>query len=192
MAILVIHERDNVAVTISDIKKGEKVAYGSSELTALENIDKGHKIALRDIEAGENVIKYGFAIGKTNTAVKAGQWLHTHNVKTNLGEVLDYQYSPDPVYHAVSGQCGKTFRGYRRDDGTVGIRNEVWIIPTVSCVNRAAQLIAKTAQADLRCRMLTAFTSSPILTAALSWAMIIGQPAKFLLIWLIILMRVQY
>lgn len=149
MAILVIHERDNVAVTISDIKKGEKVTYGALELTALEDIDKGHKIALRDIEAGENVIKYGFAIGKTNTPVKAGQWLHTHNVKTNLGEVLDYQYSPEPVYHAVSGQCGKSFRGYRRSNGTVGIRNEVWIIPTVSCVNRAAQLIARTAQADL-------------------------------------------
>lgn len=149
MAILVIHDRDNVAVTISDIKKGEWISCGTIGLTALEDIDKGHKIALRDIAAGEDIMKYGFAIGKAAAPVKAGQWLHTHNVKTNLGEMLEYQYTPEPAYHAQSGQCSKTFSGYRRPDGSVGIRNEVWIIPTVSCVNRAAQLIAKAAQDQL-------------------------------------------
>jgi altronate hydrolase len=149
MAILVIHERDNVAVTIGDIKKGEMVAYGSAKLVAQEDVDKGHKIAIRDIEAGENVVKYGFAIGKATCPVKAGQWLHTHNVKTNLGDVLDYQYLPESGHLTVPKQCGKTFSGYRRSGGGIGIRNEVWIIPTVSCVNRAAQLIAKSAQANL-------------------------------------------
>lgn len=145
MAVLTIHDRDNVAVTLTDIKKGDMVTAGSITLQALEDIDRGHKFALRPISTGENVIKYGFPIGRVTTDIAAGQWLHSHNVVTNLGDLLEYQYQPQ-AHSDAAWSCDKTFAGYRRADGRVGVRNEVWIIPTVSCVNRAAQLIAKSAQ----------------------------------------------
>ena len=144
MAIVIIHEQDNVAVTIKPVKKGQTVSYGGHDLIVQEDIDKGHKLALRNIAAGENIVKYGFPIGHAVQAVAAGHWLHTHNIKTNLGDILEYKYEPTPPYAAGREQCDKTFRGYKREDGRVGTRNEVWIIPTVSCVNRTAQLLAKT------------------------------------------------
>ena len=142
MSLLKIHEADNVAVTLDDVKKGEQLTVGSVALTALENIDKGHKIALRDLKENEHIIKYGFPIGHVVRDVEAGSWVHAHNIKTNLGDMLEYTYEPDlPQEQSVT--CNQTFKGYRREDGRVGVRNEIWIIPTVSCVNRAAQLLAK-------------------------------------------------
>jgi len=142
MSLLKIHEADNVAVTLDDIKKGEQLTVGSVALTALEDIDKGHKIALRDLKENEHIIKYGFPIGHVVRDVEAGSWVHAHNIKTNLGDMLEYTYEPDlPQEQSVT--CNQTFKGFRREDGRVGVRNEIWIIPTVSCVNRAAQLLAK-------------------------------------------------
>ena len=146
MSILVIHEQDNVAVVTSPVAKGEIVQHGHHAVVACEDIDRGHKMALRDIAAGENVVKYGFPIGRAIAAVPAGGWVHTHNLQTNLGEQLEYRYEPIEICPTGSSQCGRSFRGYRRSDGGVGIRNEVWIIPTVSCVNRTAQLLAKAGQ----------------------------------------------
>ena len=93
--------------------------------------ESSHKIALADIKEGEKVIKYGFPIGVAKQDIKAGSWVHVHNVKTGLGDVLDYEYNPsgselEPTEHAH-------FMGYRREDGRVGVRNEIWIIPTVGC-----------------------------------------------------------
>ena len=142
MSLLKIHEADNVAVTLDDVKKGEQLTVGSTALTALEDIDKGHKIALRDLKENEHIIKYGFPIGHVVRDVEAGSWVHAHNIKTNLGDMLEYTYEPDlPQEQSVT--CNQTFKGFRREDGRVGVRNEIWIIPTVSCVNRAAQLLAK-------------------------------------------------
>ncbi|EIW26256.1 UxaA family hydrolase [Pelosinus fermentans] len=142
MSLLKIHEADNVAVTLDDVKKGEQLTVGSVVLTALEDIDKGHKIALRDLKENEHIIKYGFPIGHVVRDVEAGSWVHAHNIKTNLGDMLEYTYEPDlPQEQSVT--CNQTFKGFRREDGRVGVRNEIWIIPTVSCVNRAAQLLAK-------------------------------------------------
>lgn len=143
MAILVIHELDNAAVTIAPVKKGDTVSYGGHTVLIQEDIDKGHKVALRDIEAGENVVKYGFPIGYTISPVSAGAWIHTHNLKTNLGELLDYRYEPAALRDQGTVSSCRTFAGYRRSDGRVGVRNEVWIIPTVGCVNRTAELLAK-------------------------------------------------
>jgi altronate hydrolase len=142
MSLLKIHEADNVAVTLDDVKKGEQLTVGSVALTALEDIDKGHKIALCDLKENEHIIKYGFPIGHVVRDVEAGSWVHAHNIKTNLGDMLEYTYEPDlPQEQSVT--CNQTFKGFRREDGRVGVRNEIWIIPTVSCVNRAAQLLAK-------------------------------------------------
>lgn len=144
MAILKIHEKDNVAVALDTIQEGETVAAGSISVKALENIDKGHKIALRDIKQGENIIKYGFPIGHATTDIKAGQWVHTHNVKTNLGEISNYEYTPH-LSNIQKVETDIAFKGFIREDGRVGVRNEIWIIPTVGCVNRNANIIAQMA-----------------------------------------------
>lgn len=128
MSQLRIHEKDNVAVVLEP-------AQGSEA-------GRGHKVALADIRAGENIIKYGFPIGHATVDIKAGDWVHTHNIKTNLGEILDYQYQPEAVGEPVSREC-PVFQGYRRADGRVGVRNEVWIIPTVSCVNQNIRMITE-------------------------------------------------
>ena len=107
--------------------------------------DDGHKYALRDIAEGENVIKYGMPIGHATCAIKKGEHVHVHNVKTNLGEVLEYRYEPDEA--AIKGwktvEPKETFLGYRHPDGRVGIRNDIWVIPLVGCVNRLAERLAQ-------------------------------------------------
>ncbi len=107
--------------------------------------DDGHKYALRDIAEGENVIKYGMPIGHATCAIKKGEHVHAHNVKTNLGEVLEYKYEPDEA--AINGwktvEPKETFLGYRHPDGRVGIRNDIWVIPLVGCVNRLAERLAQ-------------------------------------------------
>ena len=100
----------------------------------------GHKYALRDLACSENVIKYGMPIGHTLCEVKAGEHVHTHNTATNLSGVLDYTYEPD--FKELSIKCDHTFSGYRRPDGQVGIRNDLWVIPTVACVNKLARRLA--------------------------------------------------
>ena len=142
MPPLKIHPNDNVAVAIEAISKDESLLLGSFCLISRENIDKGHKIALTNIKTGDHIIKYGFPIGHAIADIKAGEWIHTHNIKTNLGEILDYKYHPE-VKDKLAAITGKTFAGFRRPNGRVGVRNEIWIIPTVSCVNRNIQLIAK-------------------------------------------------
>ena len=99
---------------------------------------------MEDISIGANIVKYGFPIGHATQEVKMGDWIHSHNVKTNLGEILDYQYRPEGK-ESTSQPMPKSFKGYRRQNGKVGVRNEIWIIPTVGCVNRIAQLIARDA-----------------------------------------------
>lgn len=105
------------------------------------NLENGHKYALRDIAQGENVIKYGNPIGHATAPIKAGDHVHTHNVATNLSDNLTYTYVPDNLLFPITGS-GRTFKGYLRPNGDVGIRNEIWIIGTVGCVNRIAQRLA--------------------------------------------------
>lgn len=127
-----IHEKDNVAVVLQPAEGAEA--------------GRGHKVALTDIAAGEHIIKYGFPIGHATTDIKAGEWVHTHNIKTNLGDILEYQYQHEPAAAQAVYEC-PAFQGYRRPGGQVGIRNEVWIIPTVSCVNQNIRLMARQAAA---------------------------------------------
>jgi altronate hydrolase len=104
-------------------------------------IPAGHKFALADLEQGTPVIKYGFRIGITTAPVKKGEWIHTHNLKTGLGDLLDYNYEPNLPEEKTTEDV--TFMGYNRKNGKVGVRNEVWIIPTVGCVNNVASKIAE-------------------------------------------------
>lgn len=106
------------------------------------NLENGHKYAICDIKCGENVIKYGNPIGHATCDIKKGEHVHTHNVKTNLSRIFDYEYSGEyPPIERKS--CDKTFMGYLRENGDIGIRNEIWIINTVGCVNKVAKKLSE-------------------------------------------------
>ena len=132
-----INENDNVAVALTDIKKGEVIG----ELTAKGDIPFGHKILLSDVKQGDNIIKYGYPIGHAKCDILAGDYVHEHNLKTNLKGKIQGIYTNGNVYAPKSD--GKTFLGYKRSDGKVGTRNEIWIIPTVGCVNKTAVALEK-------------------------------------------------
>ena len=136
-----INVADNVAVALAGIKKGENV-FG---VTATSNILPGHKIALIDIESGQNVIKFGNPIGIATTLISQGEFVHTHNIKTGLEGLEEYVYSPSPQVTKHLSKSNVTFMGYERKNGLVGIRNEIWIINTVGCVNKIAERLAEIA-----------------------------------------------
>lgn len=153
-----IHENDKVVVALKTIPQGEtltvEVQGETRQITALEEIPAGHKMAICDISAGEEIVKYGSRIGNAKEDIQAGQWIHTHNIKTALGDLLEYTYEPvkqtEPPADGWDSEAGKegqeaAFLGYNRPDGKVGVRNEIWIIPTVGCVNNVAQAIARQA-----------------------------------------------
>ena len=118
-ALLVINKLDNVGINLAD----------------------GHKYALRAIKAGENVIKYGQPIGHATSDIAEGEHVHTHNVKTNLSGKLEYTYEKAECYDEKI-DSDMTFMGYVREDGQVGIRNDIWIVNTVGCVNKIAEKLA--------------------------------------------------
>ncbi|MBQ9860123.1 MAG: altronate dehydratase [Clostridia bacterium] len=105
------------------------------------NLADGHKYAAQDIAAGENIIKYGSPIGHATVPIAKGEHVHTHNVKTNLAGNLEYTYSYKD-YGIQPVDSALTFMGYRRENGDVGIRNEVWIVNTVGCVNKIAERLS--------------------------------------------------
>ena len=141
MDTIKIHPLDNVAVALHDIKSDSIVEADGVKISVSEDVNRGHKIALRDIKKGDPVIKYGCRIGLAGEDIKAGSFVHTHNVRTALSEEETYTYEPVSYEHP---SCGSgTFMGYRRKGGSVGIRNELWIIPTVGCVNSVAESLVR-------------------------------------------------
>ena len=139
-----ITPKDMVAVALQALTAGETVDYGAGRVTLKGDIPMGHKVALRDIIKGEPVIKYGFPIGSATEDIPAGGHVHVHNIHTLLSGTLEYEYHPS--HPALAQKTPVTFPGYPRKLGRPGIRNELWIIPTVGCVNDIAQALAKDAQ----------------------------------------------
>ncbi len=137
-----INVADNVAVAIRDVEAGGSFDIDGVQTSPLTKIPAGHKIALRDISEGENVVKYGFPIGHLLAEVKKGGLIDHTNLKTNLEGLLEYTYEPDLTEIKETKDLAM-FKGYRRADGRAGIRNELWIIPTVGCVNGVVQNIQK-------------------------------------------------
>lgn len=135
-----INTRDNVVIALKNYKKDETITLDGDSLTLLEDVSKGHKIALGNIEKDEDVIKYGMPIGHATTQIKKGEWIHTHNTKTNLKDLNNYAYTPE-FQDRVLDLEKRSVEVYKRKNGDVGIRNELWIVPTVGCVNGIAQLI---------------------------------------------------
>ena len=134
--LLRIHPKDTVAVALRPLPAGHTAEVAGASVTLADDVPMGHKVALRDIAAGEPVVKYGFPIGAATRAIPAGGHVHVHNLRTLLSGEKTYAWAPThPAPEPAEPVC---FPGYRREDGRVGIRNELWIVPTVGCVNDVA------------------------------------------------------
>ena len=144
MKCIKIHNNDSVAVAVEPLKSGDTVTVKNEIVTLLNDIPPGHKFALKDIKKGDNIIKYAYSIGHAKLDIKKGEHIHTHNTKSNLSDILEYEYNPD--IKEVEKLKPLTFMGYKRPDGKVGVRNEIWIIPTVGCVNSIVREIENRAQ----------------------------------------------
>ena len=144
-----IHENDNVIVALNTLPLGTKIQLEDGRcITSGMEIPAGHKMAIADIPAGGEVIKYGYRIGYAKEDTKCGDWIHVHNLRTGLGDLLEYTYEPAPAEESKTEDA--TFMGFARPDGKVGVRNEIWVIPTVGCVNNVATAIAKQANAFVK------------------------------------------
>lgn len=135
-----IHGKDNVAVAIAPIPGGSEISISGTDITLAENIPQGHKFALLPIKKGETILKYGNPIGTASRDIQQGEWVHTHNIKTTLGEVLEYTYEKCTDF--IMSKEDAFFQGFVRENGRAGVRNEIWVIPTVGCVNNVAEKIA--------------------------------------------------
>lgn len=141
MDYIKIHPQDNVAVALTDLPKGTVLGVDGAEIKLAENISRGHKIALRTIPQDTPVVKYGNSIGFAAADIQPGQWVHTHNVRTGLSEGGEYVY--EHRTYALPKVSPRTFRGFRRPDGRAAVRNELWILPTVGCVNNVAAALVR-------------------------------------------------
>ena len=147
---LKINKADSVVVCLQPMKKGETIETDEGCVTLLQDTPAGHKVLLKDIKAGEDIIKYGYPIGHAQKDLKAGEWVNEDNLKTNLSGTLSYTY--EPVDNKLDFEDEKrTFMGYRRKNGEVGTRNEIWIVPTVGCVNGIAERLAAQLRTETGC-----------------------------------------
>ena len=137
-----INPADSVVVALRPMKKDEVVEVGNIVVKLKEDVPAGHKILLKDTPAGNDILKYGYPIGHAAIDLEAGQWVNEHNLKTNLKGTLSYEYHPVNEELSIPLE-DKTFKGFVRKNGEVGIRNEVWIVPTVGCVNGIAERLAE-------------------------------------------------
>ena len=144
-----INSSDNIIISLRELNRGETIVDDYIEIELLDDIKPGHKIAATDIRKGEHVIKYGYPIGQAIKDIKKGQWIHTHNIKTNLSGTLEYKYNPNFTEKRIIDDS-KTFMGYKRKNGDVGIRNELWVVPTVGCINGIADMILNRFKENIR------------------------------------------
>lgn len=141
-SFLKINPADSVVVCLRAMKAGETVSADGKVITLLQDVPAGHKVLIEDKNEGEDIIKYGYPIGHAKKNLKAGEWVDENNLKTNLAGTLEYTYNPvDDKLSIAKGN--RTFKGYVRKNGDVGVRNEIWVVPTVGCVNGIAERVAK-------------------------------------------------
>ncbi len=138
--IIKINEKDNVAVALRDLIKNQIVEIDDVKINLKDDVKRGHKVAINNISINENVIKYGYPIGYATKGITAGEWVHTHNIKTNLDGIKDYTFNQELIECETSDRKIK-FKAYDRGNGNVGIRNELWVVPTVGCVNGIGERI---------------------------------------------------
>ncbi|MDR1526262.1 MAG: altronate dehydratase family protein [Dysgonamonadaceae bacterium] len=160
MQYIKINPSDNVAVALTDLHSGESIVTGDTAITLVSDIPAGHKWALEAIPENGNVIKYGYPIGHARQTIAPGEWVNEKTVKTNLSGLLDYEYHPQGVQPAIPNRH-LTFKGYRRANGEVGIRNEIWIIPTVGCVNGTVHTLAERLRNETQSKGVDAIVAYP-------------------------------
>ncbi|WP_145572654.1 UxaA family hydrolase [Yersinia mollaretii] len=139
-SIIKIHPLDNVAVALQDLAADEVIESGEFRVTLAQPVVRGHKFALTAIEPGQMIVKYGLPIGHALTLIQPGEHIHSQNAKTNLSDLDEYRYLPE-FSELPPQMADREVQIYRRANGNVGIRNELWIIPTVGCVNGIARQI---------------------------------------------------
>ncbi|MFB9275036.1 UxaA family hydrolase [Cohnella cellulosilytica] len=149
-----VSERDQVVIALRAFTAGETIVLeDGTTLTVTEDVPAGHKILTRPVAEGDDVLKFGYSIGKAKADLQPGVWVHTHNLRTGLKGLLDYRYEPAPPAASVKTPRRQTFQGYVRPSGEVGIRNEIWVINTVGCINKTCEIIANRANAMYRGRV---------------------------------------
>ncbi len=148
---LKINPADSVVVCLQPKKKGEIIDIDGRQVVLNQDTPAGHKVLIKDVKKGEDIIKYGYPIGHAREDLKAGDWVNENNLKTNLSGTLEYTYNP--VNEELSIKKGnRTFKGYKRQNGDVGVRNEIWIVPTVGCVNGIAEKLAAKLRQETGCK----------------------------------------
>lgn len=144
---LKINPADSVVVCLTAKKKGDIIDVDGKQIVLAEDTPAGHKVLIKDVCEGENIIKYGYPIGHARKDMKAGEWVNENNLKTNLSGTLEYTYQPVGEQLNIKRE-NRTFKGYVRKNGDVGVRNEIWIVPTVGCVNGIAERLVKELQRE--------------------------------------------
>ncbi len=139
---LKINPADSVVVCLQPKKKGDRIDVDNTSVILNQDVPAGHKVLIKDVRQGEDIIKYGYPIGHARQDLKAGDWVNENNLKTNLSGTLEYTYQPVDEPLTIKRE-NRTFRGYVRKNGDVGVRNEIWIVPTVGCVNGIAERLVK-------------------------------------------------
>jgi altronate hydrolase len=155
-----INPADNVAVAIADLSKGMKITIDGATLVLISDIPAGHKFALQNILVDAHIVKYGYPIGHAVSTIAPGEWVNEKNIKTNLDGILEYAYQPQGQPLAFTDRK-MTFKGYRRATGEVGVRNELWIIPTVGCVNGIVNQLAEKLREETGGKGLDAIVAYP-------------------------------
>ena len=145
---LKINPADSVVVCLEPKKKGDIIEIDGRAITVNQDTPAGHKVLIKDVAQNEDIIKYGYPIGHAMQAMKAGDWVNENNLKTNLSGTLEYTYNPVNEPLNISKQ-NRTFKGYIRKNGDVGIRNEIWVVPTVGCVNGIAERLVNKLKAEV-------------------------------------------
>jgi len=148
-----IHNKDNVVVALTNLKAGQAIKMDERILLVRADISKGHKLAIGKISKDEDIIKYGLPIGYALTDIEAGDFVHVHNTKTKLSGRIEYTYNQKLVDRDII-KDNLVFKGYKRENGSVGIRNELWVIPTVGCVNGIGQMIVDTFRINVDIRLI--------------------------------------
>ncbi len=146
---LKINPADSVVVCLQAKKKGDVMEIDGQRVVLNQDTPAGHKVLIRDVSEGENIIKYGYPIGHARQDLKAGDWVNENNLKTNLSGTLEYTYQPVEERLSIKKE-NRTFKGYVRKNGDVGVRNEIWVVPTVGCVNGIAERLVKELQRETR------------------------------------------
>ena len=150
---LKINPADSVVVCLAPKKQGDIIDVDGKQITINQDTPAGHKVLIKDVKEGEDIIKYGYPIGHARQDLKAGDWVNENNLKTNLSGTLEYTYQPVDAKSDISHikDDKRTFKGYVRKNGDVGVRNEIWIVPTVGCVNGIAERLAQKLREETQC-----------------------------------------